>query len=80
MDSTPCCCEHAAPAEDSGDGAIVFKRSVVRIAQVRMLADPQAELAKALGVDFDASGMLGNVRSKRYALSGMTTKLRADGY
>ncbi len=49
-----------------------------------MLADPQAELAKALGVDFDASGMLGNVRSKRCALSsfmrdpvGMTQKQAA---
>ena len=30
-----------------------------------MLADPHAELAKALGVDFDATGLLGNVRSKR---------------
>ncbi len=43
--------------------------------QVRMLADPQAELAKALGVDFDASGMLGNVRSKRCALSSRHRKL-----
>ena len=34
-----------------------------------MLADPQAELAKALGVDFDASPVLGSVRSKRCALS-----------
>jgi len=36
--------------------------------KVRMLADPQAELAKALGVDFDASPVLGSVRSKRYSL------------
>lgn len=32
-----------------------------------MLADPQAELAKALGVDFDATPVLGSVRSKRCA-------------
>lgn len=31
-----------------------------------LAADPRAELAKALGVDFDATGLLGNVRSKRY--------------
>ena len=33
--------------------------------QVVVVADPRAELAKALGVDFDATGLLGNVRSKR---------------
>ncbi len=36
--------------------------------QVRLLADPQAELAKALGVDFDATPVLGSVRSKRCAI------------
>lgn len=35
------------------------------IVQVRMLADTQLELTKALGVEFDATGFLGSVRSKR---------------
>jgi len=30
-----------------------------------MLADPVAELAKSLGVELDAVGLLGNIRSKR---------------
>ena len=33
--------------------------------QVRMLADTQLELTKALGVELDAAPMLGSVRSKR---------------
>lgn len=32
------------------------------------MADPRAELAKALGLDLDATGLLGNVRSKRCVL------------
>lgn len=35
--------------------------------KVRMLADTQLELTKALGVEFDATGFLGSVRSKRYS-------------
>eukprot|EP00993_Chasmostoma_nieuportense_P005206 NODE_5836_length_604_cov_46.157233_g5671_i0.p1 GENE.NODE_5836_length_604_cov_46.157233_g5671_i0~~NODE_5836_length_604_cov_46.157233_g5671_i0.p1 ORF type:complete len:183 (+),score=64.54 NODE_5836_length_604_cov_46.157233_g5671_i0:37-549(+) len=36
--------------------------------KVRMLADPAAEFAKALGTDFDATGALGNIRSKRFSM------------
>ena len=35
--------------------------------KVRMLADPRAELAKALGIAFDASGVLGNERCRRFS-------------
>ena len=35
--------------------------------KVRMLADPRAELTKALGFEFDASGALGNVRCRRFS-------------
>lgn len=35
--------------------------------KVRMLADPQAELAKHLGVEIDLSKALGNVRCKRFS-------------
>jgi len=35
--------------------------------KVRMLADPRAELAKALGLDVDTTGIFGNVRTKRYS-------------
>lgn len=36
---------------------------------IRFLADPDASFTKALGgVDFDATPILGNVRSKRYAI------------
>eukprot|EP01098_Paradermamoeba_levis_P009686 TRINITY_DN4049_c0_g1_i3.p1 TRINITY_DN4049_c0_g1~~TRINITY_DN4049_c0_g1_i3.p1 ORF type:complete len:159 (-),score=39.47 TRINITY_DN4049_c0_g1_i3:73-549(-) len=36
--------------------------------KVRMLADPRAELTKALGMELDATASLGNVRSKRYSM------------
>ena len=36
--------------------------------KVRMLADPQAEFTKALGLEVDAGAILGGVRSKRYAM------------
>lgn len=32
-----------------------------------MLADPRAELAKAMGISFDAAGMLGNERFRRFS-------------
>lgn len=37
------------------------------IGKVHMLADPAAELTKAMGLDVDLTTGLGNVRSKRYA-------------
>jgi 2-Cys peroxiredoxin 5 len=33
--------------------------------KVLMLADTRAELTKALGIELDATGMLGNVRCRR---------------
>ncbi|MCC6947777.1 MAG: peroxiredoxin [Bradyrhizobiaceae bacterium] len=36
--------------------------------RVLFLADPAAEFAKAIGLDFDASAGLGGIRSKRYAM------------
>jgi 2-Cys peroxiredoxin 5 len=35
--------------------------------KVRMLADPKAELAKALGLELDLTEKLGNVRIKRFS-------------
>ena len=35
--------------------------------QVHMLADPHGDLARALGVELDTTGLLGNKRGKRYA-------------
>lgn len=35
--------------------------------KVTLLADPKGELAKAMDLDFDASGALGNHRFKRFA-------------
>ena len=48
--------------------------------KVRMLADPQAEFTKALGLDVDAA-VLGGTRSKRYAMlieDGTVTKLQVE--
>ena len=36
--------------------------------QIRYLADPAGEFTKALDLDFDATGIFGGHRSKRYAL------------
>jgi 2-Cys peroxiredoxin 5 len=36
--------------------------------QIRFLADPDCKFTKALDLDFDATPILGNHRSKRYAL------------
>lgn len=36
--------------------------------QITFAADPTAAFAKALDLSFDATPLLGNVRSKRYAL------------
>jgi 2-Cys peroxiredoxin 5 len=49
--------------------------------QLRYLADPDAKFTKALEVDFDASAILGNFRSKRYALTtedGKITKVAIE--
>lgn len=35
--------------------------------KVRMLADPRAELAKAMGIAFDAAAVLGNERCRRFS-------------
>ncbi len=48
--------------------------------KIRMLADPQAEFTKALGLDVDAAA-LGGVRSKRYAMvleDGKVTQLEVE--
>ena len=48
--------------------------------KVRMLADPQAELAKALGLDVEAAA-LGGTRSKRFAMlveNGTVTQLEVE--
>lgn len=52
--------------------------------KVRMLADTNAELTKALGVDIDMTQGLGSVRSKRYSAVVVdnvikTFNLEADG-
>lgn len=36
--------------------------------KVRMLADTDAEFTKEIGMEFDASGILGGTRSKRYSM------------
>jgi 2-Cys peroxiredoxin 5 len=36
--------------------------------KIKMLADPQGNFTKAIGMDIDLSEALGNIRSKRYAL------------
>lgn len=49
--------------------------------KVRMLADPQAEFVKAMGLQVDASAVLGNVRSKRFAMvieDGTVTHLQVE--
>ena len=49
--------------------------------KVRMLADPAAAYVKALGLDVDASGVLGNVRSKRWSMivkDGKVSVLRVE--
>ncbi|KAJ1911001.1 Peroxiredoxin-5, mitochondrial [Tieghemiomyces parasiticus] len=35
---------------------------------MEFLADPRAEFVKAMGLDFDATGVLGSVRSKRFVM------------
>jgi 2-Cys peroxiredoxin 5 len=48
--------------------------------RVRMLADPQAEFTRALGLDVDAA-VLGGTRSKRYAMvvdDGVVTHLQVE--
>ncbi|XP_061174578.1 peroxiredoxin-5, mitochondrial-like [Saccostrea echinata] len=36
--------------------------------KIRMLADPQCKFTKAMKMDLDCTKLLGNIRSKRYAL------------
>ncbi|CAH1264365.1 PRDX5 [Branchiostoma lanceolatum] len=36
--------------------------------KVRMLADSAADFTKAIGLELDATGLLGNIRSKRYSM------------
>lgn len=44
---------------------------------IRYLADPRGEFVTALEVDFDASGMMGNRRSKRFALRTQDGKVKS---
>ena len=49
--------------------------------KVRMLADPRAEWVASMGLDVDATGVLGNVRSKRFAMvveDGTVTQLEVE--
>jgi len=49
--------------------------------KIRMLADPAAEFTRALGLEVDATGALGGVRSKRYAMvlqDGKVTHLEVE--
>eukprot|EP01004_Peranema_trichophorum_P009863 NODE_8613_length_662_cov_24.369202_g7988_i0.p1 GENE.NODE_8613_length_662_cov_24.369202_g7988_i0~~NODE_8613_length_662_cov_24.369202_g7988_i0.p1 ORF type:complete len:177 (-),score=20.92 NODE_8613_length_662_cov_24.369202_g7988_i0:75-605(-) len=49
--------------------------------KIRMLADPRAEFAKALGTSIDLSGALGNVRTKRFSMvvnNGVIEKLNVE--
>jgi len=49
--------------------------------KIRMLADTCAEFTKAIGLEFDATPILGNVRSKRYSMvveNGVITKLNVE--
>jgi len=49
--------------------------------KVRMLADTCAEFTKAIGLEFDATPILGNVRCKRFSMlveNGVVTKLHVE--
>ena len=49
--------------------------------KVRMLSDTDALFTKALGMDFDATGILGGTRSKRYSMvveDGVITSLNVE--
>ena len=49
--------------------------------KVRMLSDTDANFTKAIGMDFDATGILGGTRSKRYSLvveDGVVTGLSVE--
>ena len=49
--------------------------------KVRMLADVDAEFTKDLGMEFNASGILGGFRSKRYSLiveNGVVTSINVE--
>lgn len=44
--------------------------------QIRFVADPSGEFTKALDLDFDATKIFGNHRSKRYALVVQNGKVK----
>ncbi|MEL6348104.1 MAG: peroxiredoxin [Myxococcota bacterium] len=49
--------------------------------KIHMLADYAADFTRAIGLDVDASGVLGNVRSKRYSMiveDGKVTALNVE--
>ena len=49
--------------------------------KIRMLSDTDALFTKALGMDFDATGILGGIRSKRYSMvveDGVITSLNVE--
>eukprot|EP01040_Poterioochromonas_malhamensis_P007879 gene7879-8518_t len=59
-------------------------RSTQCSCKVRVLADVNAELAKALGVDIDLTAVFGSVRSKRYSAYVVDSEIKvwnveADG-
>merc|ERR1711920_467527 len=68
----------------SVNGPFVMKawsKSMGTEGKVRMLADTKCELTKALDMELDATGKLGSIRSKRYAMiveDGKITKLGMD--
>ena len=49
--------------------------------RIRMLADPAGEFTKAIDLGFDATAVLGNLRSKRYSMiveDGVVTALNME--
>ena len=44
---------------------------------IRYVADAEGEFVKALDLDFDASALLGNFRSKRYAMLTQDGKVQS---
>jgi 2-Cys peroxiredoxin 5 len=49
--------------------------------KIRMLADTTAEFTKAVDLSLDATPFLGNIRSKRYAMTiedGVVTRLEVE--
>ncbi|KAI5776583.1 Redoxin [Geopyxis carbonaria] len=44
-----------------------WKEHLAKGSKVHFVSDSTGEFTKAMGLDFDAAGLLGNVRSQRYA-------------